>query len=181
MENLLNAEVIKAAASSPLGTLSLMCLILGVVALGFFKESPVRAKLVVFGFLVAGVVGFGYAILNQQQPGARSDPAAPPEATRDYVVGRWQVEQNVGGIEGGSFIDYHDDGRFTGRQETFVNGQGARVPVSGNWAFVKLDRERFRLELAFDSGESWHGVFRILGPDRIHNAEQNYLAIRVPN
>lgn len=181
MESLLNADVIKAAASSPLGTLSLMCLILGVVALAFFKQSPVRAKLVVFGFLVAGVAGFGYAILNQQQPGARPDAAGPPEATRDYVVGRWQVEQKVGGIEGGSFIDYHEDGRFTGRQETFINGQGARVSVSGNWEFAKLDRERFRLELAFDSGESWQGVFRILGRDRIHNTDQNYLAVRVPN
>ena len=38
MESLFNAEVIKAAASSPLGTLSLMCLILGAIALAFCQE-----------------------------------------------------------------------------------------------------------------------------------------------
>ena len=181
MDSLLNAEVIKAAASSPLGTLSLMCLILGVVALAFFRNAPVRAKIVVFGFLMMGVAGFGYAILNQQPPGPPSaNTNTTPEATRAYVIGRWQVEQRVGGLEGGSYIDYRDDGSFSGRQETFINGQGARVKVNGDWEFVKLDRDQFRLELEFDTGEQWQGVFRIMGPDRIHNVDENYVAMRAP-
>ena len=183
MDSLLSAEVIKAAASSPLGTLSLMCLILGVVALAFFKNAPVRAKMLVFGFLVMGVAGFGYAILKQQQPGAQAsiNSSVAPEVTRDYLVGRWQVEQKVGGLEGGSYVDYLDDGSFSGRQEVFVDGQGERVNVSGTWAFSKLDRDQFRLELNLDSGEHWRGVFRILGPDRIHNKDENYIAVRVPH
>lgn len=179
MESLLNAEVIKAAATSPLGTLSLMCLILGVIAMAFFKNAPVQAKGMVFGLMLVGVAGFGYSFLNQKPAGQAAD--AVPEASREFVVGRWQVEQKIAGIEGGTYIDYSADGSFSGRQETFVNGQGGRVPVSGKWEVEKLARDEFRLELSFDSGEQWQGNFRILGRDRIHNKDENYVAVRVPH
>jgi hypothetical protein len=175
VESLLNAEVIKAAATSPLGTLSLMSLILGILAMGFFRDAPVRAKVVVFALLLLGVAGFGYSIVNQ------GSPEKPPEASRDFVVGRWQVEQKALGMEGGTYIDYLEDGRFSGRQELFQNGQGSRVNVSGSWDFTELSRDQFRLELAFDTGEHWRGTFRILGRDRIHNNDENYLAVRVPH
>lgn len=176
MENLLNAEVIRAAASSTLGTLSLMCLVLGIIALTFFRGAPVRAKVLVFTILFLGVAGFGDAVLNQ-----RLSPSNPiPEATRQFFRGRWQVEQKIAGIEGGSFIDYSDDGRFSGRQEAFLGGQGGRIQVSGLWDFTKLARDQFRLTLSFDNGNQWQGTFRILGHDRIHNIDENYDAVRVP-
>ena len=174
MEKLLNAEVIRAAASSTLGTLSLMCLILGIVALTFFRDAPIRAKVFVFAMLLLGVAGFGYAILNQRS----SSPI--PEATRQFVSGRWQVEQKVAGIEGGSFIDYSEDGSFSGRQETFINGKGGRERVKGSWDFMRLDRDQFRITLTFDNGNQWRGTFRVLGYDRIHNIDENYDAVRVP-
>ena len=179
MDSLLNAEVIKAAASSSLGTLSLMCLILGVIAMAFFRDAPVKAKLVVFGLLLVGVSGFGYAIVKQQSPAPAAD--AIPEASRDFLVGRWQVEQKIAGLEGGSYIDYAEDGRFSGRQEAFVNGQGERVNVSGTWEVSKLGRDQFRLELEFDTGGQWQGAFQILGQNRIHNRDENYIAVRVPH
>jgi Na+/phosphate symporter len=89
VENLLNPDVIRAAASSTLGILSLMCLILGIVALAFFKGAPIRARSIVFAILFIGVAGFGYAILNQ-----RSSPSVP-ELTQQFVSGRWQVERGV--------------------------------------------------------------------------------------
>jgi len=174
VENLLNAEVIKAAAASPLGMLALMCLIIGIIALAIFKNAPVRAKLIVFGLLLLGVGGFAYAILNQQAPGQA------PEATREFVIGRWQVEQKIAGMEGGSFVDYLEDGSFSGRQEAFINGQGGRVPVSGMWDFTKLSKDRFRLSLNFSNGAGWLGTFRIVDHDRIHNMDENYDAVRVP-
>ncbi|HWQ94087.1 MAG TPA: hypothetical protein VN418_01105 [Gammaproteobacteria bacterium] len=174
MENLLNAEVIRAAASSSLGTLSLMCLILGIVALTFFRSAPVRAKVLVFALLLIGVAGFGYAVLNQRSP------SPTPEATRQFVIGRWQVEQKIAGIEGGSFIDYLEDGSFSGRQEAFIEGRGGREQVSGSWDFTKLARDQFRMTLNYDNGNQWRGTFRILGHDRIHNIDENYVAVRVP-
>lgn len=174
MENLLNPEIIKAAATSTLGLLSLMCLIVGIVSLGLFRSSPTWAKLFVFVLLLGGVVGFGAAVLRQQNP----QPAAP-EASRKFVVGRWQVEQAIAGAEGGSFVDYDENGRFSGKQETFVNGQGIRRPVSGTWQFAQSGKDQFQLNLTFDSGEQWTGMFRILDRDHIHNLDQNYVAVRV--
>src|SRR5436305_1731981 len=113
MDQLLNPEVIRAAASSTLGILSLMCLILGIVALAFFRDAPVRARLLVFILFLVGVSGFGYADLNQQ----RSSPS--PEATREFVVGRWQVQQPIAGMEGASSADYFEDGSFSGSQQIF--------------------------------------------------------------
>ena len=174
MDKLLNAEVIRAAASSSLGTLSLMCLILGVIAMAFFRNAPVRAKIIVFVLLLIGVAGFGYAISNQQSP------TATPQATRQFFVGRWQVEQKIGGIEGSTFVDYFDDGNFSGREETFQGEQGGRTKVSGTWDFVKLADNQFRLTLHSANGNQWQGTFRIVDHDRIHNMDDNYDAVRVP-
>jgi hypothetical protein len=174
MNNLLNPEVIKAAATSTLGILSLMCLIVGIVCLGLFRNSPVWAKLLVFLIMLGGVFGFGTAVLRQQNP----RPAAP-EASRDFIIGRWQVEQAAAGLEGGSFVDYGEDGRFTGKQDAFLNGNGVRQSVSGMWQFEKLGKDQFRLGLTFDNGQQWKGTFRVLDYDHIHNLDQNYVAVRV--
>ena len=174
MDNLLNPEVIKAAATSTLGILSLMCLIVGIVSLGLFRNSPVWAKLVVFLIMLGGVFGFGSAVLRQQNP-----QPATPEASRSFVIGRWQVEQAVAGLEGATFVDYGEDGRFTGKQESFMNGNGVREPVNGMWQFEKLGKDQFRLDVTFDDGRPWKSTFRILDHDHIHNLDQNYVAVRV--
>ena len=175
MNNLLNPDVIKAAASSPLGILSLMCLIMGIVSLGLFRKAPIWAKLVVFVLLLAGVCGFGASVVRQPNP----QPGGTPEASREFVVGRWQVEQAVAGAESGTFVDYATDGHFTGKQEMFVNGAGRREPVSGTWDFAKLAKDQFKMEFKFDNGTLWTATFRILDRDHIHNLDQNYVAVRV--
>lgn len=174
MNNLLSPEVIKAAATSTLGILSLMCLIVGIVCLGLFRNSPVWAKLLVFLIMLGGVFGFGTAVLHQQNP----TPAAP-EASRNFVIGRWQVEQAVAGLEGGSFVDYGEDGRFTGWQEAFMNGNGRRQSVTGMWQLEKLGKDQFRLGLMLDNGQQWKGTFRVLDQDHIQNLDENYVAVRV--
>ncbi len=104
-----------------------------------------------------------------------------PEVTRQFVIGRWLVEQKIAGIEGGSFIDYLDNGNFSGRQETFMDGRGERLHVSGEWNFTKLAKDQFRMILKFDDGHQWQSTFSVVGHDRIHNMDENYDAVRVPN
>jgi hypothetical protein len=94
-------------------------------------------------------------------------------------IGRWEVEQKIIGTEGGSYVDYSEDGKFTGRQEAFVNGQGERRQVNGSWSYAKTAKDQFRLDLTFDNGQQWKGTFRILDHDHIHNLDENYVAIRV--
>ena len=174
MNNLLNPEVIKAAATSTLGILSLMCLIVGIVSLGLFRNSPVWAKLLVFLIMLGGVFGFGTSVLRQQNP--RPDA---PEASRDFIIGRWQIEQAGGGWESGTFIDFGEDGRFTGKEQAFMNGKGNRESVSGVWQFEKLGKDQFRLGLMYDNGQQWKGTFRILDHDHRYNLEENWVAVRV--
>ena len=174
MENLLNPEIIKAAATSTLGVLSLMCLIIAVVSLGLFRSSPVWAKLFVFILLLAGVSGFGAGVLRQQKP----QPPAP-EASREFMVGHWQFESAYGEDEEARFYDYAEDGHFKGKNQEFVNGNSRRKLVSGTWQFIKLAKDQFRLELTYDNGEPWNGTFRILDHDRIHNLDENYDLVRV--
>lgn len=176
MDNLLNPEVIKAAASSPLGLLSLMCLLIGIISLGLFRKAPIWAKLVVFVLLLAGVFGFGASVVRQQNP----QPEGTPEVSRDFVVGRWQVEQSMGGnAEGGTFVDYANDGRFSGKQEAFLNGVGRRETINGTWDIAKVAKDQFKLHLKFDTGNEWSGTFRILDRNHIHNLDQNYVSVRV--
>jgi hypothetical protein len=176
MNNLLNPEVIKAAAQSPLGILSLMCLIVGIVCLGLFRTSPVWAKLAVFLVMLGSVFGFGTAVLREQNP----RPAAP-EASRDYIIGQWQIQQAGDGGEGRTFVDFGEDGRFTGKQETFdTNGKGVTTPLRGVWQFEKLRKDQFRLSMTYDNGRQWNGTYRILDQDHRYNVEENWVAVRGP-
>jgi hypothetical protein len=175
MNNLLNPELIKAAATSTLGILSLMCLIMGILCLGLFRTSPVWAKLAVFLIMLGSVFGFGTAILHQQNP----RPAAP-EASRDYIIGRWQLEQAGDGGNSRTLVDFDEDGRFTGKQEVFTDGKGANRPISGVWQFEKLGKDQFRLGMTYDNGQQWNGTYRILDQDHRYNLEENWVAVRVP-
>jgi len=59
------AEVIRAAAGSTLGVLSLGCLIVAVLAFLFFGKDHVRVRLAVFAMISAAVVGMGIAIFSK--------------------------------------------------------------------------------------------------------------------
>jgi hypothetical protein len=177
MESLLNAEVIKAAASSPLGVLSLMLLILGVLALAFFQKESVKAKLIIFATLTTGALFFGYLSLSSKLP----DPHPTPEASPAFMVGRWQVEQKIGGLEGGTYVDYFKNGSFSGREEVFANGQGKRVETNGNWKLEETSTNTFLLTLMMSNRPIWSGNFRILDENRVHNIDENYDAVRVPH
>ena len=58
----MDPEIIKAAAQSPLGILALMVMVLSTIALAFFKDAPVWAKLLVFTLLLAGAAAFAFSI-----------------------------------------------------------------------------------------------------------------------
>ncbi len=95
------------------------------------------------------------------------------------MVGRWQVEQAYGEVSGGTIIDYESDGTFSGTMTTFVGGVGQKQPTSGYWNIKKLSRDTFRLQLEFENEQAWTGTFKIIDKDRIHNKDQNYIAVRV--
>ena len=69
-------QIIEAAAQSPLGILALLVLVVGIVAVLLFRESPDKVKLVCFSMIFAGAAGFGLAVLWQATP----DRAVPGQA-----------------------------------------------------------------------------------------------------
>jgi hypothetical protein len=103
---------------------------------------------------------------------------SPTEASRDFMIGRWQVEQASGEVSGGSLMDYEENGTFTGSMTVFVNGSGQKQSRTGSWDVQKLSKDTFRLRLEFDDDTTWVGKFKIIDADRIHNIDQNYIAVR---
>ena len=110
-----------------------------------------------------------------------SKPAASPRpvASRDFVLGKWEVEQPVGGNSSGTSITYNKDGTLTGWATVFDNNAGRREAWSGSWSFEKLSDDKFRLD-AIINGIQRQATFRIFDQDHIQNVDNNYMAVRVP-
>lgn len=173
MDISITPELIKAAASSTLGILSLMCLILGIIALAFFKDAPVNAKIVVFILLLLSSCGFGYSIIKQQTPNFT------PEVTRESLLGSWESKQKMGDHEGISNTTFFKDGSFSGKYTSFEKETGHRIPVKGTWKFTELTSDKFRLTLKYDDGHQWQSEVRVKGSNIIHIVDDNYLIHRV--
>lgn len=108
-------------------------------------------------------------------------PIAP---TREFFIGRWQVEQSLGMAKNATFIDYFENGSFSGEEQAFdTEGVGRRVLTEGRWSLTQLSQDKFRLTLDAINGGYWHGTqwngnFKVIDHDRIHNIDQNYDAVR---
>jgi hypothetical protein len=99
--------------------------------------------------------------------------------SRNFFIGRWQVQQAFGQISGQTVIDYFNDGSFESEETQFINGQGQKVKSMGRWEFNELSAQSFSLRLEFNDGRQWQGKFKIIDQNRIQNIDQNYIAIRI--
>jgi hypothetical protein len=82
--SLFDPEVIRSAATSPLGVLSLMVLALAGLARAFFVRAREVARLVVFFALLLAVGTFGAAVVREskvKEPASPQPPAAPANAS----------------------------------------------------------------------------------------------------
>jgi hypothetical protein len=138
--------------------------------------------------IIAAIGSVGAAaVALLKKSGADEAPQRPPEVTRDFIVGRWQVEQKLGLVNGqtilstsgGSDINYQADGKFVGSQFLTIDGDERKVLRAGQWDFAKLSDDTFRMKIRFDDHGVWSGDFQIVGKDRIHNIGENYDAFRI--
>ena len=87
MENLDVPKVIEAAATSNLGVLSLLVLVLAFLAWRFFQGSGDKVKLAAFGLMFLGAFGFGSSVMlagggpAPASPGPATTPAPSPAPT----------------------------------------------------------------------------------------------------
>ncbi len=100
-------------------------------------------------------------------------------ASRDFFLGRWRVDQEIGPLSGDTQVDYFENGRFEGVEKDVWGSQGQRISSSGAWDFENLSNQVFRVMLRFDNGMEWTGKFRVIDRNHIHNIDMNYVAERV--
>lgn len=80
MENFDAADVIRAAATSNLGVVSLIVLVLAFLAWRFFQRSEDKVKLIAFAMMFLGAAGFVTAVMLAGS-GTGEDAATPSETT----------------------------------------------------------------------------------------------------
>jgi hypothetical protein len=81
MQNLDVPKVIQAAATSNLGVLSLLVLVLAFLAWRFFQGSGDKVKLAAFGLMFLGAFGFGAAMMMTGPTPAPAKEAVKPSAS----------------------------------------------------------------------------------------------------
>jgi hypothetical protein len=142
--------------------------------------------------LIAAVIGYslltGGVVEKVNMPGgfgvdmghvAPTPAAARPVASRDFVLGRWEVEQNEGPVSGGTSLQYDADGTLSGHANSFNGGEGRREDWQGNWTFETINNDEFRLH-ADINGQHVDSRFRIFDINHVQNEDQNYAAVRIP-
>lgn len=122
-------ELVRTAASSGLGILSLLILVVAFIAWRFFQRSGDKVKLGVFAMLFAAMALFGVAMVQQGNAGTApsvgsSPPPGPAQAAPKpsgkpaSVAGRWQDEDGFifDFRQRSTAIDYtaYKDGKPTG-------------------------------------------------------------------
>jgi hypothetical protein len=149
------------------------------------KKSGVLSQIivaVVIALIAGGSSPWWWGKLFPPEGSAATDQPLSQnlEATRQFFIGRWQVERSMGMTKGATFMDYFENGSFSGEEEVFgADGIGRRVLTDGRWNFTKIAKDKFRLTLDFVNGNEWQGNFKIIDRDRIHNIDENYDAVRV--
>jgi hypothetical protein len=97
------AAVIDAASKSPLGIVALMVLALTVLALIWFRESPLKVRLALYGGMLLGVALYVAAISRTASPAttatAATAPAPPASVTVSYS-GRVFDKKTLAAIHG---------------------------------------------------------------------------------
>ena len=75
-------NIIKEAAKNPLGIFALLIILLSFLGVSFFRRASERARIGVFFLLMAGVVLYGYIIIDIFTRSSPELPVGSPGATR---------------------------------------------------------------------------------------------------
>ncbi len=109
-------------------------------------------------------------------------PLLPPRpvATRDFIVGRWEVDQQFDtNYFGGTSVVYYKDGTLKGWADRFINNAGSREQWAGTWDIKVLADDQFQLKATLN-GAPYEFTFRIFDQNHIQNVDNNYVAVRLP-
>jgi hypothetical protein len=95
-------EIIKAAATSNLGIVALMCILFSCLAYGFFRKSHDTWRFAALLLFFAGCVSFGYSVIRS----ANETPSPTGEITLSAAIDKWisaaEVARSAGTISPGT-------------------------------------------------------------------------------
>jgi hypothetical protein len=143
------------------------------------SQTQTFAVMVIFLVLTFGSLAAGLVAWNRVHDGPAVAAAPAIEASREFMIGRWEVQQKIGELEGGTYMDYLENGRVEGVEDEFVQGRGERHKVHGTWEATRIAKDKFSLTINLEGADAWQGNFRIIDRDHIHNTTENYEAVRV--
>ncbi|GEM_PF-5361771 len=115
-------DIIKEAATSPLGLLALMIIALAILAFFFFRDAPTKVKLSIFLLLFLGVAVFAAKVVSKANEVAASqarENTPAPSTTPSSTVGVPDVAKptTIPGDTGWIFAGYFDT-----QTDRFVEG-----------------------------------------------------------
>ncbi|WP_347303097.1 hypothetical protein V5740_00235 [Croceibacterium sp. TMG7-5b_MA50] len=129
-------RIIAAAASSPLGVVSLVTLVAGFVAVLLFRDAGERTRLLVFGALVLGLAGVVGAVLRERSE-AVPIHAGPDDGPTDTPTDTPDTLADTGADDAAA-----DDTKLSPVDEEPV--QPAIVQIAGDWR--DADGATYRIE-----------------------------------
>jgi len=102
----MDPEVIKAAATSPLGILALLILVVSALATKFFDKAPMAVKVLIFLLIFTATCGFGYTVVNTGKSALTTSAvaslstvaAAPPDAIVPASSTRSLTQADLAGL-----------------------------------------------------------------------------------
>ena len=176
-ENL--ANILDSANANPFGVA--LAIFLSVFLMGFFlsKNESEKFKLLVYisSFIIAIILfssaSFLHSIIIDKNPQITKQI----RLSQDFILGRWRVEQAFGDISSVTVTSYEQDGTCSGYGYT-TGFQGQRQNFRGEWKFRKISSKKFQLEILFENQKSWSSTFAMINENKIHNIDENYMAIR---
>ena len=133
-----------------------------------------------FGFFLLGVVAWARSPFPPilPPPFSVSEPGEPT-ATREFLIGRWDLQPKAGETESGAYMDYLENGRCEIFMGQFFRPDAPSPKLQGSWEIQVVSRDKLYLEVNFDNGQSWRGYFKLFAQDRIRNMTDDYEAVRV--
>lgn len=150
MDNLLNPELISAASNSSLGILSLMILVLGIIALAFFRNASDGIKFTIFILLFGGVVGFGAAIVKEVPEPIDTGQTNPETVAEQETVQEVRLTQSFSysGVTG------CDDARDESKAIEVCNSAATAYAQNNGRSLVSVTHENISSSI-LHSQEPW--------------------------
>ena len=133
-----------------------------------------------FGLFLVGVVAWARSPFPPipPPPFSVSEPGEPT-ASREFLIGRWEAPPKAGEMDGGSYMEYFENGRCEIFMTPFFKSDGPRTKVQGTWETIVVSRDKLHVAVKSDGGETVIRYLKLTDHNRIRNMTDECDTVRV--